>query len=71
MLPGGRVSWRRLYPCAVATGAFWMAMLAVFSVIFSGMIISYDQKYGAIGIVFALMSFFIAGWCSCWARPWA
>lgn len=59
-LLAGRVSWRRLYPCAVATGAFWMGMLAVFSVIFSGMVISYDQKYGSIGVVFGLMSFFIA-----------
>ena len=59
-LLAGRVSWRRLYPCAVATGAFWLGMYAVFSVIFSGMVISYDQKYGPIGIVFGLMSFFIA-----------
>jgi membrane protein len=59
-LLGGRVGWRRLYPCAVATGAFWLGMYAVFSVIFSGMVISYDQKYGPIGIVFGLMSFFIA-----------
>ena len=59
-LLAGRASWRRLVPCAVATGAFWLGMLAVFSVIFSGMVISYDQKYGPIGIIFALMSFFIA-----------
>ena len=59
-LLGGRVSWRKLYPCAVSTGAFWLGMLAVFSVIFSGMVISYDQKYGPIGVVFGLLSFFIA-----------
>jgi membrane protein len=59
-LLAGRASWRRLYPCAVTTGAFWLGMLAVFWVIFSGMVISYDQKYGPIGVVFALMSFFIA-----------
>ena len=59
-LLAGRVSWRRLYPCAVATGAFWLGIYAVFSVIFSGMVISYDQKYGPIGVVFGLMSFFIA-----------
>jgi membrane protein len=59
-LLAGRVSWRRLYPCAVATGAFWLGMYAVFSVIFSGMVISYDQKYGPIGVVFGLMSYFIA-----------
>jgi membrane protein len=59
-LLAGRVCWRRLYPCAVATGAFWLGMYVVFSVIFSGMVISYDRKYGPIGIVFGLMSFFIA-----------
>jgi membrane protein len=59
-LLAGRVSWRRLYPCAVATAAFWLGMYAVFSVIFSGMVISYDQKYGPIGVVFGLMSYFIA-----------
>jgi membrane protein len=59
-LLAGRVSWRRLYPCAVATGAFRLGMYAVFSVIFSGMVTSYDQKYGPIGVVFGLMSFFIA-----------
>jgi membrane protein len=59
-LLAGRVSWRRLFPCAVATGAFWLGMYAVFSVIFSGMVISYDRKYGPIGIVFGFMSFFIA-----------
>jgi membrane protein len=59
-LLAGRVPWRRLLPCAVATGAFWLGMLAVFSVIFSGMVISYDQKYGPIGVIFGLMSFFIA-----------
>jgi membrane protein len=59
-LLASRRSWRRLYPCAVTTGAFWMGMLAVFSAIFSGVVISYDQKYGPIAIVFGLMSFFIA-----------
>jgi len=59
-LLAGRVSWRTLYPCAVTTGAFWMGMLGVFAVILSGMVISYDQKYGPIGVVFGLMAFFIA-----------
>ena len=35
-------------------------MEAVFSVVFSGMVISNDRKYGPVGVVFALMSFFIA-----------
>ena len=59
-LLGGRVPWRELVPGAVATGAFWLGMLVVFHFIFSGMVISYDEKYGPIGIIFALMSFFIA-----------
>ena len=35
-------------------------MEAVFSVIFSGTVISDDKKYGPIGVVFALMSWLIA-----------
>jgi membrane protein len=35
-------------------------LVAVFSVIFSNMIISNNQKYGPIGVVFGLMSLFIA-----------
>ena len=47
----------------MATGAFWMGMLAVFAAIFSGMVISYDQKYGPIGVVLGLMAFSSrAGW---------
>jgi membrane protein len=60
LLLAGRVSWRRLFPCAVATAACWLAMLAVFSAVFSGMVVSSDRRYGPIGVVFALMSFFIA-----------
>ena len=59
-LLGGRVSWRRLYPCAVATGAFFVGMLVVFSFTFSGMVITTTQKYGPIGTVFGLMSWLIA-----------
>lgn len=59
-LLAGRMAWRRLLPCAVATGACWVGMMAVFAVIFSGVIISYNERYGSIGTVFALMSFFIA-----------
>ena len=35
-------------------------MEAVFSVVFSGMVISNDEKDGPIGIVFALLSWLIA-----------
>ena len=59
-LRGGRVSWRRLFPCAVATGAFFVGMLVVFSFTFSDIVISTTRKYGPIGTVFALMSWLIA-----------
>ena len=59
-LLAGRVSWRTLFPAAVATAVCWVGMEAVFSVIFSGMVISDDKKYGLIGVVFALMSWLIA-----------
>jgi membrane protein len=59
-LLGGRVAWRRLARCAVATGVFWIGMLLVFHFTFSGMVISSNREYGPIGVVFALMSFFIA-----------
>jgi membrane protein len=60
LLLAGRIPWRRLLPCAVATGVFWLGMEAVFAVAFSGMVTSDDQRYGPIGTVFALMSYLIA-----------
>lgn len=59
-LLAGRVSWRELLPSAVATGLFWVGMEIVFSITFSDTVISNHQKYGPIGIVFALMSWLIA-----------
>ncbi len=59
-LLGGRESWRATFPSAVATALFWLGMEVVFSFIFSSTVISDDQKYGPIGIVFALMSWLIA-----------
>ncbi|MEU6239377.1 YhjD/YihY/BrkB family envelope integrity protein, partial [Kitasatospora sp. NPDC047058] len=59
-LLAGRITWRRLLPCAVATGVFWTGMLLVFHAIYSGMVVSYYEEYGPIGVVFALMSFLIA-----------
>ena len=59
-LLAGRISWRNLFPAAIATAVFWVSMEAVFSVVFSGTVISDDKKYGPIGVVFALMSWLIA-----------
>jgi membrane protein len=60
LLLAGRVSWRALLPCGIATGVCWVGMLAVFSIVFSNMIISGNQRYGPIGTIFALMSLLIA-----------
>jgi membrane protein len=60
ILVGGRITWRRLLPPAVATGLFYVGMLLVFSLFFSRMIISETNEYGPIGVVFALMTFLIA-----------
>ena len=60
LLLAGRIPWRGLLPCALATGVFWLGMEAVFAVTFSGMLTSNDRKYGPIGIVFSLMSYLIA-----------
>jgi membrane protein len=60
LLLGGRVSWRRLFPCAIATGLFWLGMEVAFSFFISGMVISENKEYGPIGIVSALMAFLIA-----------
>jgi membrane protein len=59
-LLGGRITWRRLFPSALATGLCWLGMVAVFSVTFSGMVISSYDRYGPIGIVFDLLSYVLA-----------
>jgi membrane protein len=59
-LLAGRVPWRRLLSCAIATGAFWLAMEAVFSVTFSRMVVANYKVYGPIGVVFSLMTLLIA-----------
>jgi uncharacterized BrkB/YihY/UPF0761 family membrane protein len=47
-------------PVWVATALFWVGMEVVCSFTFSSTVISGDQKYGPIGVVFALMSWLIA-----------
>jgi membrane protein len=60
ILLGGRISWRRLFPSACATGVFWVGMVVVFSFFFSNMVISENKEYGPIGVIFAMMTFLIA-----------
>lgn len=60
LLLAGRVRWRTLLPAAIATAICWIGMEVVFALTFSSDIVSDDNKYGPVGVVFALMSFFIA-----------
>jgi membrane protein len=59
-LLGGRVPARDVVPSAVATALFWVGMTLVFRLTFSNSVVSDYNKYGAIGVVFAFMSFLIA-----------
>ena len=60
ILLAGRISWQKLFPAACATGVLYVAMEAVFSLFFSGMVISDENRYGPIGIIFALLSYLTA-----------
>ena len=54
------VSWRALFPAGLAT-ALCYAGLGVFSALFfSKLIISDEEKYGPVGVVMVLASYFIA-----------
>jgi membrane protein len=59
-LLGGREPWRRVFPAALATGVFWVGLGAFASLYFSSTIVSDSHLYGAIGVVFTLVTWFIA-----------
>jgi membrane protein len=56
----GKESWRRLFPAALATGVFWVGLGAFASIYFSSTLVSDSHLYGAIGVVFTFMAWFIA-----------
>ena len=60
ILLAGRISRRALFPAACATGVLYVAIQAVFSLVFSAMVISDEHTYGPIGTIFALLSYLIA-----------
>ena len=59
-LLAGRESWRRLRPAAIATALLWIGFGVFSSFYFSGSIVSDSKLYGPIGIVFDLVTWFIA-----------
>jgi membrane protein len=56
----GRDTWRRLFPAALSTGVFWVGLGAFASFYFSSTLISDSRLYGTIGVVFTLLTWFIA-----------
>jgi len=59
-LLAGRESWRRLRPAAIATALFWIGFGVFSSFYFSGSVVSDAKLYGSIGIVFDIVTWFIA-----------
>ena len=49
ILLGGRISGRKLFPAACATGVLYVAMEVVFSLVFSTMVISNERSTGRSG----------------------
>jgi len=60
LLLGGRMSWRELFPSAVATGICWLGMTVTFRLTMSDTVITDYRKYGGVGIIIAFMSYLIA-----------
>jgi len=59
-LLAGRESWRGLLPAAIATGLFWVGLGVFASFYFSSTVISDNKLYGSVGVVFDLVTWFIA-----------
>ncbi len=60
LLLSGRISWRELFPSALATAVCWAGMSIVFKFTMSDTIVTNYKKYGAVGVVLSLMSLLIA-----------
>jgi membrane protein len=55
-----RETWRRLFPAALTTGVFWVGLGGFASLYFSSSLVSDSHLYGEIGVVFTLVTWFIA-----------
>lgn len=56
----GREPWGRLFPASLATGVFWVGLGGFASLYFSSSTVSDSHLYGTIGVVFTLLSWFVA-----------
>jgi len=59
-LQAGRRPWRELFVGAFATGVFWIGLGVFASLYFPGTIGSDSRLYGPIGVIFSLVTWFIA-----------
>lgn len=59
-LLGGRESWPRVLPAAIATGLFWVSLGVFAAFYFSSTLVSDSKTYGTIGATFTLATWFIA-----------
>jgi membrane protein len=59
-LLNGRVPWRRVVRPALVTALLWLGLALFSSVYFSSAIISEHKLYGTIGVIFVLLTWFIA-----------
>lgn len=56
LLVGGRVGWRDLLPGAVVAGVGQAAVMALASLVLRPVLISQAQRFGAIGVAFAMVT---------------
>jgi membrane protein len=56
----GRVAWRSLVRPAVVTAIAWIGLALFSSLYFSSAVVSDSRLYGTIGVVFSLLTWFIA-----------
>lgn len=59
-LLAGKESWTRVGPSAVTTAIFWMGLGVFASLYLSSTLVSDSRLYGKIGVVFTLVTWFIA-----------
>jgi len=62
LLLGGRIPWRLLFPGAVATAVGLLGLRVTMAFYLSGAIVSNYDRYGPVGVIFALLSWII-GFC--------
>jgi len=60
LLLGGAAGWRTLVIPAAVTALFWVGLEGFAALYFSSTIISDSKLYGTIGVVFSLLTWFIA-----------